>query len=110
MSTSMLPYTSRLQPFAAWWSLMYVVLLYISLSPLTVHFAFSWTIIIILFADWSVFLKGNWDVASFCTNYIPVPVFFMYVYPHLCIHRSQSHLVQLVLWLQVCQGYEVRPT
>ncbi|KAF8464510.1 amino acid permease-domain-containing protein [Gautieria morchelliformis] len=36
-----------------------------------------WTIIIILFADWSVFLKGNWDHASFITNYLPVPGFII---------------------------------
>ncbi|KAF8530823.1 amino acid permease/ SLC12A domain-containing protein [Gautieria morchelliformis] len=36
-----------------------------------------WTIIIILFADWSVFLKGNWANASFITNYLTVPGFII---------------------------------
>jgi amino acid transporter len=44
-------------PYAAWWSLI-------------------WTINIILFAKWSVFLKGSWNTASFVTNYLPIPVFF----------------------------------
>ncbi|KAF8590199.1 amino acid transporter [Ramaria rubella] len=55
-----LPYMSRLQPYAAWWSL-------------------CWVVVIILFADWSVFLKGEWDHASFITNYFPAP-FFLIMY------------------------------
>jgi hypothetical protein len=38
---------------------------------------YSWTVLIILFADWNVFLTGNWTTASFVTNYIPIPVFFI---------------------------------
>ncbi|KIJ33471.1 hypothetical protein M422DRAFT_35495 [Sphaerobolus stellatus SS14] len=56
LTTAILPYTSRFQPYLAWWSL-------------------CWVILIILFADWSVFLKGNWDHSSFITNYFPIPVF-----------------------------------
>ena len=52
-----LPWHSKLMPYAGWWGLM-------------------WTVIIILFAKWSVFLKGSWNTASFVTNYLPVPVFF----------------------------------
>ena len=52
-----LPWHSRLTPYAAWWGLI-------------------WTTIIILFADWEVFLKGNWNTASFITNYLPIPFFF----------------------------------
>jgi hypothetical protein len=37
----------------------------------------SWVSLIILFADWSVFLKGNWDHAAFISNYFPIPLFFM---------------------------------
>ncbi|KAF8577953.1 amino acid transporter [Ramaria rubella] len=61
ISVSSLPYSSRLQPYLAWYSLF-------------------WTIIIILFADWSVFLKGNWDHSAFITNYLPIPVFIMCVF------------------------------
>ncbi|EIM81052.1 amino acid transporter [Stereum hirsutum FP-91666 SS1] len=53
-----LPWYSPLQPYAAWWGL-------------------GWTFLIIVFADWSVFLKGNWDTASFITNYLPIPIFII---------------------------------
>lgn len=57
----------------------------------------SWTIVIILFADWPVFLKGNWDHAQFITNYLPVPVFLMYV-----IYPILSLLTALILPRSVC--------
>ena len=57
ISPENLPWHSKLMPYAAYWGL-------------------AWTSIIILFADWSVFLKGNWNTASFITNYLPIPVFF----------------------------------
>jgi yeast amino acid transporter len=52
-----LPWHSRLMPYVAWWGVM-------------------WTIIVILFAKWEVFLHGGWDTTLFITNYLPVPVFF----------------------------------
>lgn len=51
-----LPYSSRLQPFAAWWA--------ISASLLT-----------LLFSAWEVFLRDNWSTATFMTNYLPVMLF-----------------------------------
>lgn len=47
-----LPYYTRLQPFAAW---------YACIS----------TFIICFFNGWSVFLKGNWNNATFVTSYLP---------------------------------------
>jgi len=60
ISTDILPYKSFMQPYIAWWSLF-------------------WTIIIILFADWSVFLNTGkpFDHAAFITNYFPIPVFII---------------------------------
>jgi len=58
LTRDMLPYSNPFQPFLAWYSLI-------------------WVILIILFADWSVFLKGNWDHAAFITNYFPIPVFII---------------------------------
>ncbi|KAG1885704.1 amino acid permease [Suillus subluteus] len=46
-----LPYYTNLQPYAAWWG---------AVSTITVCF----------FSGWSVFLKGNWNTATFVTNYI----------------------------------------
>jgi amino acid transporter len=51
-----LPWHSKLQPYAAYYGIV-------------------WVLLIILFADWQVFLKGNWDHAAFITNYFPIPVF-----------------------------------
>ncbi|KAI9455851.1 amino acid permease [Russula earlei] len=48
-----LPYYSNLQPFAAW---------YAAISCLLIS----------LFSGWSVFLKNNWDTATFVTNYLPL--------------------------------------
>jgi len=53
---STLPYASALQPYAAWYG------------------AIS-CFIVCLFSGWSVFLKGNWDKATFITNYLPFVLF-----------------------------------
>ncbi|KAG2146553.1 amino acid permease [Suillus bovinus] len=46
-----LPYYTNLQPFAAWWGVLA-------------------TITICFFSGFSVFLKGNWNTATFVTNYL----------------------------------------
>ncbi|KAI0669962.1 amino acid permease [Trametes maxima] len=51
-----LPYAHILQPYAAWYG-MFMCLL------------------ICFFSGWSVFLRGNWDVALFITNYLPLALF-----------------------------------
>jgi amino acid transporter len=51
-----LPYKSPLQPYAAWYALV-------------------WTLLICIFSGWQVFLKGNWAVDSFVTNYLPLVLF-----------------------------------
>jgi len=51
-----LPWHSKLQPYAAYYGMV-------------------WVILIILFANWEVFLKGHWDHSLFITTYFPVPVF-----------------------------------
>ncbi|KAI0757059.1 amino acid permease [Daedaleopsis nitida] len=53
---SALPYASPLQPFAAWYALV-------------------WCLVICFFSGWAVFLKGNWKVETFVTNYIPFALF-----------------------------------
>ncbi|KIK51370.1 hypothetical protein GYMLUDRAFT_50605 [Collybiopsis luxurians FD-317 M1] len=53
---SKLPYIAPLQPYAAWYGLFM-------------------TFIFCLFSGFSVFLKGNWDVANFVTNYLPFVLF-----------------------------------
>jgi amino acid transporter len=65
-----LPWHSKFTPFAAWWGLI-------------------WSIIIILFANWDVFLAGNWDTASFITNYLPIPFFFCMYFGYKLWHKTK---------------------
>lgn len=51
-----LPYASRFQPYAAWYAIV-------------------WILVICFFSGFSVFLKGNWDTATFVTNYLPFILF-----------------------------------
>ncbi|EIN13541.1 amino acid permease [Punctularia strigosozonata HHB-11173 SS5] len=56
LDRSTLPYASRLQPFAAWWSMV-------------------WCLIICFFSGFSVFIHGHWNTATFITNYLPFALF-----------------------------------
>jgi len=56
LDRSKLPYHSKLQPYAAW---------YAAISCLLICF----------FSGWAVFLKDNWNTATFVTNYIPLILF-----------------------------------
>jgi len=59
-----LPFTTRVQPYAAWYGAIA-------------------TFIICLFNGWSVFLKGNWDTATFVTSYLPFVLFpILYLAAH----------------------------
>ncbi|KAK7040056.1 amino acid permease/ SLC12A domain-containing protein [Favolaschia claudopus] len=49
-------YWNRFQPYPAYWALI-------------------WSIIIIIFNGWSVFIKGDWDVSDFIIAYINLPLF-----------------------------------
>jgi len=51
-----LPFASPLQPFAAWYGLIFCL-------------------VICFFSGWATFLKGNWVVADFVTNYLPLALF-----------------------------------
>ncbi|KAJ7228964.1 amino acid permease [Mycena pura] len=51
-----LPYASSLQPFAAWYAL-------------------SFCLFVSILSGWATFLKGNWSVANFITNYLPLGLF-----------------------------------
>ncbi|TFY62403.1 hypothetical protein EVG20_g6715 [Dentipellis fragilis] len=56
MDRSKLPYASKLQPYAAWYAAIACI-------------------VICFFSGWSVFLKDNWDTATFVTNYLPFILF-----------------------------------
>ncbi|TFK30623.1 amino acid permease [Coprinopsis marcescibilis] len=51
-----LPYYTKLQPYAAWYALIFCLL-------------------ICFLSGWSVFLKGNWKTDVFVTNYFPLAFF-----------------------------------
>ncbi|KAK0440805.1 amino acid permease [Armillaria borealis] len=51
-----LPYYNRLNPYLAWYSMIF-------------------SIIIVFFCGWSVFLKGHWATDSFITSYLPFVMF-----------------------------------
>ncbi|KAJ3719684.1 amino acid permease [Lentinula raphanica] len=53
---SRLPYIAPLQPYAAWYALFM-------------------TMLFCVFSGFSVFLKGEWDTATFVTNYLPLAGF-----------------------------------
>ncbi|KAK2461772.1 hypothetical protein APHAL10511_006235 [Amanita phalloides] len=60
-----LPFTSRFQPFAAWYALIFIL-------------------VICFFSGWSNFLKGQWKTDQFVTNYLPFMLFpVMYVVSRL---------------------------
>ncbi|KAJ7179399.1 amino acid permease-domain-containing protein [Mycena filopes] len=51
-----LPFASSLQPFAAWYAMIFCLL-------------------VCFFSGWSVFLEGQWVAATFVTNYLPFGLF-----------------------------------
>jgi len=65
-----LPWHSKLQPYAAYYGIV-------------------WVILIILFADWQVFLKGDWDRSLFVTTYFPVPVFIGLFFGYKWWHNTK---------------------
>ncbi|CAE6472092.1 unnamed protein product, partial [Rhizoctonia solani] len=75
-----LPYYSKLQPFAAWYAMIFCL-------------------VICIFSGWKVFLKGNWAVDTFVTNYIPLVLFpilyagakFVYRQPIVKPHEMDFH-------------------
>ncbi|KAF8837562.1 hypothetical protein BDN67DRAFT_972766 [Paxillus ammoniavirescens] len=56
IARSTLVYTSRFQPYAAWWV--------VGASTVT-----------LLFSGWEVFLRDSWSTLTFVTNYLPVLLF-----------------------------------
>ncbi|KAF8633974.1 hypothetical protein AX15_001152 [Amanita polypyramis BW_CC] len=51
-----LPFRSRLQPFAAWYAIVFIM-------------------VVCFFSGWTVFLKGQWRTDQFVTNYLPFILF-----------------------------------
>ncbi|CEL56780.1 Dicarboxylic amino acid permease OS=Saccharomyces cerevisiae (strain ATCC 204508 / S288c) GN=DIP5 PE=1 SV=1 [Rhizoctonia solani AG-1 IB] len=66
---STLPFSSNLQPYAAWYAMIFCL-------------------IICFFSGWKVFLKGNWAVDTFVTNYIPLVLFPILYIGAKFVHRQ----------------------
>ncbi|KAJ7141760.1 amino acid permease/ SLC12A domain-containing protein [Mycena crocata] len=68
-------YWSRLQPFPAYWGLF-------------------WSVSIILFNGWSVFLKGKWNTPNFLIAYINIPILILLYGAYKVICKSKIVSVQ----------------
>ncbi|KAF7343067.1 Amino acid permease/ SLC12A domain-containing protein [Mycena venus] len=63
-------YWSRFQPYLAYW-------------------AFLWSLLIILFNGWTVFIKGEWNVSDFIVAYVNLPIFAMLYGAYKIVRKSK---------------------
>ncbi|KAJ7907205.1 amino acid permease/ SLC12A domain-containing protein [Mycena leptocephala] len=68
-------YWNRFQPFPAYWAL-------------------CWSIVIILFNGWPIFLKGAWDSQSFVICYINIPIFVVLYGGYKILRKSKIVFVE----------------
>jgi len=65
-----LPYHTRFQPYAAYYGLF-------------------WSVVIMLFANWQVFLRHQWDNAGFVTTYFGLPFFFVLYFGYKFVKETR---------------------
>lgn len=71
-----LPFKSSLQPYAAWYAAgMTTIVCTVSACVLLLGHVFDTSLIFLQTSGWQVFLRGNWAVDVFVTNYIPLVLF-----------------------------------
>ncbi|KAJ7283503.1 amino acid permease [Mycena rebaudengoi] len=70
-----LPFASPLQPYAAWYAMIFCL-------------------VICFFSGWATLLKGNWDTATFVTNYLPVILFPILYATAKCYYWRNGHSFQ----------------
>ncbi|KAJ7104356.1 amino acid permease/ SLC12A domain-containing protein [Mycena belliarum] len=63
-------YWNRFQPFPAYWAL-------------------CWSVVIVIFNGWTVFIKGEWDVSDFIVAYINLPIFLVLYGAYKILRRSK---------------------
>ncbi|KAJ7765332.1 amino acid permease/ SLC12A domain-containing protein [Mycena metata] len=63
-------YWNRFQPYPAYWAL-------------------AWSIIIIVFNGWSVFIHGHWSVSDFIIAYINLPIFGILYVVYKVVRKSK---------------------
>jgi hypothetical protein len=79
-----LPFKAPLQPFAAWYAMIScLVICIVRICPFLTRLPA--THCPAQFSGWSVFLKGQWDTATFITNYLPCA-------PSFCVLRLEAVL------------------
>ena len=83
LDRSKFPYSSKLQPYAAWYaaiSCFIICLVRFFLLFMLLFIRFNDAIYMSQFSGWAVFLKDNWNTATFVTNYLPLimfPIFYI---------------------------------
>ncbi|KAJ7032384.1 amino acid permease/ SLC12A domain-containing protein [Mycena alexandri] len=63
-------YWNRFQPYPAYWAL-------------------AWSIVIIVFNGWAVFIHGHWDVSDFIIAYINLPIFGILYVVYKVVRKSK---------------------
>ncbi|KAJ7161845.1 amino acid permease/ SLC12A domain-containing protein [Mycena crocata] len=63
-------YWNRFQPYPAYWAL-------------------AWSMVIVLFNGWSVFVRGHWNAADFVVAYINIPIFAVLYGVYKVVGRSK---------------------
>ncbi|KAJ7445221.1 amino acid permease/ SLC12A domain-containing protein [Mycena galericulata] len=64
-------YWNRYQPYPAYW-------------------AFAWSVVIVLFNGWPVFIKGEWNVSDFIIAYINIPIFVCLYAVYKIVRKSKA--------------------
>lgn len=78
VSRDSLPWKSRWQPYTAW-------------------YGFIGSTIITLVAGFPVFLKGNWNTASFVSSYIGIPIFIVPIIVWKLTFRTKVKLFSILI-------------
>jgi yeast amino acid transporter len=60
-------------------------------QPYTAYAALYYFIFIIIFSNFSVFTKGQWNVTTFLTSYIGIPIFFIFFVGWKLVKRTKMH-------------------
>ena len=74
-----LPFASPLQPFLAWYALVWCLVICLVRVSVTIHLELNIDQKnihrITQFSGWTVFLRGNWNTADFISNYLSLVMF-----------------------------------
>lgn len=60
-------------------------------QPYTAYWALGYFSFIIVFSNFTVFTKGNWDITGFLTSYIGIPIFFFFFFLWKIVKKTKLH-------------------